>query len=232
MRPCQQPLPLPLLLLLHPLISPPGHVSDGVFQLMKIDSGIQILADEEIGLFITAGDGGDAHSRVGQEGVADGVGVGIEVVIVVGGGGIFGMGCDGKFRGGRIHRSSTTAVMIIMIIMSLFIMIRSGSSSSRETFVISQNIVIDLALLLDDLGIDPLDVVSYAAAHAASLPRRRMISISVAPLVRRRVMGDHQIRRQDGSVAGRLSGRVGRPVVEDEGAIADDLVGFEAARTV
>jgi len=194
---------------------------------MKIDSGIQILADEEIGLFITAGDGGDAHSRVGEEGVADGVGVGV-IVVVVGGGGIFGMGCDGKFRGGRVDRSST-AVMIIMIIMSLFILIRRPSG---ETFVIFQNIVIDLALLLDDLGIDPLDVVSYAAAHAASLPRRRMISISVAPLVRRRVMGDHQIRRQDGSVAGRLSGRVGRPVVEDEGAIADDLVGFEAARTV
>ena len=68
MRPAQQLLPLPLLLAPHLHIPPPRHVPNGILQLMKINPRIEIFADEEVGLFVARGDGGDAHAGILEEG--------------------------------------------------------------------------------------------------------------------------------------------------------------------
>mmetsp|Transcript_29864 Transcript_29864/g.54908 ORF Transcript_29864/g.54908 Transcript_29864/m.54908 type:complete len:487 (-) Transcript_29864:500-1960(-) len=219
MRPPQQILPLPLLLAPHPHVPPPGHVPHGILQSVKVNPRIQILPHEEIRLLVSAGDRGDAHSRIAEEG-RGGRGW-------MGGGGIYSHVIVGGGDGGGVVRSVVVVVVVLVVV-------GGGGWSARHEFVPSQDGVIDFSLVVERFGIDPLDLFQLLPL-ARSQPTTIAATVVVVVIVIHGIPPDdvrNEIQTHDGTVVRTLPGRIGRSlvvVIAQQSAIAGAFARIHSA---
>lgn len=139
--------PLQFVLLPHPGISPLGHVINGVFQIVKVNPLIQILSNEKVCLLVPGGDGGNTDSLRGEEFGAWMERIGGDVTV-----------------GASRHHTLIVTVSVHSPALVVVARVRKVHTTViisihiRQTFVMPQHPKVNVPLIHDGLGIDPLHI--------------------------------------------------------------------------